>query len=311
MQQRNRSARIAVLGSPAPRSRPTGLSSRSSTAVKRRIVAGVLVLLSLVLITIYFREPAGGGLHSVQSGGATVLRPFEVAANRVASPFRDAYGWFAGLIHAKSENADLRSKLDRVTAQVIQQRTAAAENADLKRQLDYIGAPEFPRGFTPVTTEVVGRPPNEFAQAVTVAAGSSNGIRRDDAVVTADGLVGKVSQVAAHQARVTLLTDPSMKVSALDFQTNANGLVSHGEAPGTLTLDRVRKSAVLKDGDAIVTQGWKYNGISSIYPANIPIGYVAGASVSEVDLYWEAQVSPSVHFDSLRSVIVLVPKTRR
>ena len=50
------------------------------------------MLLSLVLITVYFREPAGGGLHDVQSGGATVLRPFEVAANRVASPFRDAYG---------------------------------------------------------------------------------------------------------------------------------------------------------------------------------------------------------------------------
>ena len=146
---------------------------------------------------------------------------------------------------------------------------------------------------------------------ITVAAGSNKGIRVDDAVVTADGLVGKVSEVAGNQARVTLLTDPSMKVSALDFEHNANGVVSHGEAPGTLTLDRVKKSAVLKDGDSIVTQGWKVGPLSSLYPANIPIGYVAGASVSEVDLYWEAQVSPSVHFDSLRSVIVLVPKTRR
>ena len=88
MQHRNRSARIAVLGSPAPRSRPAGLSSRSATAVKRRVVAGVLVLLSLVLITVYFREPAGGGLHGVQSTGATVLRPFEVGATVSA--------WFGG-----------------------------------------------------------------------------------------------------------------------------------------------------------------------------------------------------------------------
>ena len=85
------------------------------------------MLLSLVLITIYFREPANGGLHGVQSGGATVLRPFEVAANRVASPFRDAYGWFSGLVHAKSENADLRAKLDRLRAQVIQ-------NSDRRRR---------------------------------------------------------------------------------------------------------------------------------------------------------------------------------
>jgi rod shape-determining protein MreC len=273
-------------------------------------VAGVLVLLSLVLITVYFREPAGGGLHGVQSGGATVLRPFEVAANRVASPFRDAYGWFAGLIHAKSENADLRAKLDRVRAQAIQNETAAAENADLKRQLDYQHAPAFPQDFDPVNAEVVGRPPSEFDQQVTIAAGSGSRIRVDDAVVTADGLVGKVTEVAGGQSQVTLLTDPTMKVSALDFDTNAVGLVGHGEAPGTLTLDHVRKSAVLHVGDAVVTQGFKVHGLASIYPKNIPIGYVSGASQSEVDLYWQAQISPSVHFDSLRTVIVLVPKTR-
>ena len=42
------------------------------------------MLLSLVLITVYFREPVGGSLHGVQSGGATVLRPFEVVSERVA-----------------------------------------------------------------------------------------------------------------------------------------------------------------------------------------------------------------------------------
>ena len=118
------------------------MSSRTGNALKRRIVAGVLVLLSLVLITIYFRESAGGGLHTVQSGGATVLRPFEVGAERIASPFRDAYGYFAGLIHAKSENARLRAQVDDLTGKVIQSSTAEAENADLRRQLDYVARPE-------------------------------------------------------------------------------------------------------------------------------------------------------------------------
>ena len=268
------------------------------------------MLLSLVLITVYFREPANGGLHGVQSAGATVLRPFEVAANRVASPFRDAYGWFSGLVHAKDENADLRAKLDRLRAQVIQNSTAATENTDLKRQLDYQQSPEFPKDFNPVNAEVIGRPPSEFDQQVTIAAGSSRGIRVDDAVITADGLVGKISQVAGHQAQVMLLTDPGMKVAALDLDAQSAGLVGHGEGPGTLTLDRVRKSAVVNPGDSIVTQGFKLGPLSSIYPANIPIGYVSGASLSEVDLFWEVQISPSVHFDSLRSVIVLVPKKR-
>jgi rod shape-determining protein MreC len=309
--QRNRNARIAVLGSPVPRSRPPGLSSRTANALKRRIVAGVLVLLSLVLITIYFRESAGGGLHTVQSGGATVLRPFEVGAERIASPFRDAYGYFAGLIHAKSENARLRAQVDDLTGKVIQSSTAAAENADLRRQLDYIGSPRFPKDFNPVTTEVTSRAPSEFQQQIGIAAGSTSGIRKFDPVVTADGLVGLVTQVAHNSAEVTLLTDPSLRVSALDVDTQATGMLSPGQGRGTLTLGRVPKSQTLSAQDTIVTQGWHDVGdLSSRYPRGILIGYLSGASQSEVDLFWQAQVSPSVHFDALRSVIVLVPKKR-
>jgi rod shape-determining protein MreC len=114
------------------------LSSRSATATRRRIVAGSLVLLSIVLITIYFREPVGGGLHGVQSAGATVLRPFEVGAERVARPFRDGYGWFSGVLHAKSENGRLRKQVDLYSAQAIQNANAAKQNAQLKRLLHFV-----------------------------------------------------------------------------------------------------------------------------------------------------------------------------
>jgi rod shape-determining protein MreC len=273
-------------------------------------VAGVLVLLSLVLITIYFREPAGGGLHTVQSGGATVLRPFEVGAERIARPFRDAYGYFAGLIHAKSQNAELRAQVDKLSQEVIQNKTAADENADLRRQLDYIRSSRFPQDFIPRTTQVISRPPSEFQQQVGIAAGSSHGVRKNDPVVTADGLVGLVTQVAHSTAEVTLLTDPNLRVSALDRQTNATGILSPGQGRGTLTLGRVLKSQTLSPGDPIVTQGFRFGPLTSLYPEGILIGYLSGASQSEVDLYWQAQVSPSVHFDSLRSVIVLIPKDR-
>jgi cell shape-determining protein MreC len=109
---------------------------------------------------------------------------------------------------------------------------------------------------------------------------------------------------------VTLLTDPNLKVSALDLEHQATGIVGHGQGEGALTLDRVQKSQVLTPGDTIVTQGWKWGDLTSIYPAGIPIGYVSGASQSEVDLYWQAQVTPRVHFDSLHTVIVLIPKDR-
>ena len=268
------------------------------------------MLLSLVLITVYFRESASGGLHGVQGTGASVLRPFEVGADRVAAPFRDSYGWFAGLIHAKSENARLRAQLDTLRSEAIQNANAAQQVDELRRQLKYVGLPRFPQDYNYVSTDVMSRSPSEFQQQVGIAAGSTSGIRVNDPVVTADGLVGKVSKVAGHTAQVTLLTDANLDVSAIDVQHQSTGLVSHGEGPSTLTLDRVQKSQVLREGDTIVTQGWKVGPLSSLYPYGIPIGTVSGATNSEVDLYWNAQVAPFVHFDSLHSVLVLVPKRR-
>ena len=160
-----------------------------------------------------------------------------------------------------------------------------------RRQLHYVGLPRFPQDYNYVATDVISRPPSEFQQQIGIAAGSSSGIRVNDPVVTPDGLVGKISQVTGHQAQVTLLTDPNLYVSAFDLNTQAAGVVSHGEGQGTLNLNRVPKSAVLREGDTIVTQGWKIGNLSSIYPYGIPIGYVSGASNPEVDLYWNAQVA--------------------
>ena len=269
------------------------------------------MLISIVLITIYFREPAGGGLHGVQSVGASVLRPFEVASERVARPFRDAYGWFAGLIHAKSQNADLRAQVNKLSLLVIQNRNAAQENADLKRLLHYVGTRPFPGGYDYVASAVVTRPPSEFQQQVGIAAGSTRGIRVDDPVVNSDGLVGLVTQVGRDNAEVTLLTDPNLKVPAIDLTTKATGVVSHGQGRGTLIVDRVSKSQTVRSNDWIVTQGWRLGPLKSLYPAGIPIGVVTGASQGDVDLYWQIQLHPRVDFGSLQSVIVLVPKDRK
>ena len=271
---------------------------------------GGLVLLSIVLITIYFREPAGGGLHGAQSAGAAVLRPFEVGAERIARPFRDAYNWSSGLVHAKSQNATLRDQVDKLSSEVIQNQMAYQQNLELRRLLKYVGSTDFPHGYKPVATAIISRPPSEFQQQVGIAAGRTSGIRVNDPVVNADGLIGKVTQVARNTAEVTLLTDPNIQVAALDLNTQASGLVGHGEGRSTLILGRVSKSQTVNAHDLIVTQGFRIGDLTSLYPRGIPIGVVGGASVNDVDLYWQVQLRPRVDFGSLQSVIVLVPKSR-
>jgi rod shape-determining protein MreC len=306
---RNRSV-SAVLGGSVPRPRPQPFPSRNRSALKRRAVVGALVLLSLILITVSFREPADGFLHRVGGAGATVLRPFEVGAERVARPFRDAYGYLAGLVHAKSENKRLRAELDRARQEANQGRTAVQENDALRAALNYIDSPAFPRDFRPVNTRILGRPPSPFEQQVIIAAGSDAGIKIDAPVITQDGLVGRVTAVTGSAAQVTLLTDEESAVPALDrdSSTNARGLIRRGQSDGSLALDLVPKEAAVNEGDEIVTAGSRSKQFPSLFPRGIAIGTVTSVGRTDTSTFTHVQVQPFVDFGSLDSVIVLVAK---
>ena len=273
-------------------------------------MVGVLILLSLVLITVSFRESSNGFLHRVGGGGATVLRPFEVAAERVARPFRDAYGYIAGLVHAKQENERLRAALDKARQEANQGRSATQENDTLRQQLDYIDSPVFPRDFRPVATRVLGRPASPFEQQVIIAAGSDAGIKLDAPVITQDGLVGRVTALTGSSAQVTLLTDEESAVPALDRDstTNARGLVRRGESDGSLVLDRVPKESNVNEGDQIVTAGSRSRQFPSLYPRGIAIGSVTSVGRTDTSPFTHVQIEPFVDFGSLDSVIVLVAK---
>jgi rod shape-determining protein MreC len=272
---------------------------------------GVLVVLSLVLITASFREPANGFLHRVGGGGASVLRPFEVAAERVARPFRDAYGYMAGLVHAKEENERLRAELDQARQQANLGRSAVRENDKLRAALAFIDSPTFPRDFRAVNTRVLGAPASPFEQQVIIAAGSNDGIRLNAPVITQDGLVGLVTALTGSAAQVTLLTDEGSAVPALDLDssTNAGGLVRRGQG-GSLTLDRVPTEAQVSQGDQIVTAGSRSRQFPSLFPRGIAIGTVTSVGRTDTSPWTHVQIQPFVDFGSLDSVIVLVSKRR-
>jgi len=275
--------------------------------MRRRLVVGILCVLSLALVTVYFRESDSGFLHGLQSTGASVLRPFEVAADRVASPFEDASSWFGGLLHAKSDNKKLHKEVDELRAQQIINLAALRENQQLKQQLKYLESPRYPQDYRPVVARVIARAPSQFAQQIVVSAGKNQGVAKHDAVVTAEGLVGEVTKVASNVAQVTLLTDDSSAVSVLDIKTNASGIAQQGISD-SLTVDQVTKDQVVNRGDVLVTAGWRSGDLSSLYPRGVQVCQVTQVGQSDTDLYKQIQCNPFVRFSTLEAVIVLVRK---
>jgi rod shape-determining protein MreC len=307
---RNRSGGLAALSSSVRRTTPRPYSARKSAPVRRRIVVGVLAFASLALITGYFREADDGPLHDVQSVASTAMHPFEVGAERIARPFRDAYGWLSDLFNAREENQQLKEQIEQLRNQAIQNSTAATQLKRLQALLDYRQSDEFPADYDAVGATVLADPPNAYEQSIIVSVGSEDGVRMNAPVVTDEGLVGKVTKVMPEQSKVALLTDKENAVSAYDVRTEAYGVIRHGAGSGdALLLDRVPKQERVQRNDLVVTSGRRFGLLPSIYPRNIQIGYVTSVGQTDIDVNQQIQVDPFVDFDSLDSVLVLIRKT--
>jgi rod shape-determining protein MreC len=304
---RNRTVRFAVLGSSVQRAASSGYPSSRSSAVKRRIVVGVLVLLSLVLITVSFRSSA---LDGAQGTAATILRPFEVAADRVSRPFRDAASWTHGLVDAKTENKKLHAQIAGLRQQLSLDEGAVQENVQLKAALNYHG-PASIANFHQVRAAVFINPQNEIDQSVVITAGSHDGVHVGNVVIASSGgLVGTVARVTRDESRVTLLTDDQSAVTGADLtHPSAVGVIKRGGGGSdVLIFDRVSKNENVNDGDTIITTGTLGPGaLPSMFPHGIPVGSVKSQSNNDVNAFKNIQVTALVDFSSLQSVIVLVP----
>jgi len=276
--------------------------------IRRRAVVGLLVAASLTLLTMSYREGSTGVVGSVQNGAAEVTAPFASVAHRVTSPFVDAWHWTTGLINARNQTA----KLHRLEAQagrdtaMIQQ--LQAKVGTLEQQAHYVQ--QNPR-FHPVSGSVIIESPDSDTPSVMIGIGSDQGVQVNDPVVaplsSGGALVGRVKEVTGNTATVQVLLDPAIGVTAsVQNRQGANGtIVPSTGTPGELTMAEVPQSALVKDGDTVVTSG--YTGrLKSLYPDGIPIGRVT--YVQNDDLGQQSkqiQVTPFVNFDTLSGVVVL------
>ena len=260
------------------------------------------------MITAYFRESESGVMHDVQGIGSTALEPFQVGADRLVAPFRDAWGYVTGLIDAKSQLERQREELEALRARAFQYADAVQARKQLEALLEYRRAPRFPDDYESVAAEVVGEPISPFQQRIVIAAGYNDGIRKDFPVVNSAGLVGVVTKVNRKLAQVTLITDPQNAVTSLDPLTGAYGSVRGRGEDKPLLFDRVPKSQSVAERHPVVTSGRRYLGLPSLYPKGIGIGKVTSVTHRDTEAFKSIQVEPYVDFSSLQAVLVLVPK---
>jgi rod shape-determining protein MreC len=271
------------------------------TVRRRRVLLGLLVVLSLLLLTAYFGEARDGRLHSLQRDFLTVVSPIQDGANKALKPVRDLFSWFGDTLHAKGQLAKerkLNEQLRRALVADEAEKRAYRQLAALDH-LDRLGV----ASYRPVTATVIDKNPNIWYLTVTINAGEADGVHVNDPVVNAEGLVGKVAQVVPDGALVDLITDSSMGVSARVGTSTATGLVQPKVGdPNDLLLQYLPESLQINEGEYVVTSG-TVAGAESLYPPGIPIGQVT--SVNEESAYKSVNVRPLANLHALDIVQVL------
>ena len=276
---------------------------------RRRAVLAALVALSLILLTAYFGESSGGGLHAMQRGAMEVLAPIQEGANRALKPIRDLCGWFGDTVDAKKERDQLRAERDRLRGQVAElsvRYNDAVQQQGLQAQNETGGMARY----GPVAARVYQRSPSTWYQTVTINKGSSDGVRVNQPVINAAGLVGRVRAVSDGNAQVMLLTDDEFGVSAKVAKSQEPGVIGpvQGTA-GDLLLDLVPRAQDVRKGDLVITAGTTTARLRSPFPAAIPIGEVSRIEVGEGPLDRRIHVTPVADLRRLDLVEVLTRPT--
>lgn len=282
---------------------------------RRRVALGVLLGISLLLITAYFGEGTGGALHAFQRGAQTALAPIENGASRAIKPFRDLVGWTGDVFDAKSENKQLRKDRERLQRRVTELEVASRDAQQLRRLAGLDAFTGYPQGTRPVTARVIARSPTVWYSAIQIDKGSSDGIRKDMPVVAAGdsregaGLAGRVVSVTGSRATVMLITDAESAVSAEVFPDGASGIVkAEVGKPNDLLLDFIQKGRRIKEGNTVVTSGFRSSGLESLFPRGIPIGTVRRVDQGEVDLYQRVHITPFADLRRMDFVQVLTER---
>ncbi len=268
---------------------------------RRRAVLALLIIGSFVLLSLTYEQGSDG----LQRGVATIFSPLQEVASRGLKPARDLVNWFDQTIDARGRDSRLEAELEKARRQAIADQAAIAENAQFRKLLS-LDRNVVPSAYKPVTGRVIARSPTVWYSAVTIDVGSGEGVAVNDPVIDGDGLVGRVAAVTGGSAQVVLISDHSSAVAAKVVPQGVQGLVKPVVGNSDeLILDFLDSSMQIHRGETVVTAGWRAQGLTSLFPPNLPIGEVASASIGEQVARQQVSVRPFADLRNVEMVQVL------
>lgn len=280
-----------------------------SRARSTRVLVVALVSISLVTITVDYREGTDGPLASLGDGALAVVSPLQEALSKVTHPIGNFFSTLFRLPSIRRDRDVLRERVDTLETQLAEGRADQARLAELEA---LIGVQES-LGIRIETTgaQVIANGVSNFEWTITIDKGSSDGIDENMPVVASAGLVGQVVNVGTSSSVVQLIIDPDSSVAGRLDVSRQTGLLS-GEGPADLQMSLVEPTVEVAPDEHVVTAGYRIAGVAeSLYPPNVLIGTVSRVLDEDSATEKFLTVRPAVDFSSLSLVLVVLSRDTR
>ena len=158
---------------------------------------------------------------------------------------------------------------------------------------------------------MIARSSTVWYSSLKIDKGSSDGVRIDQPVIAAGGLIGKTTNVTSGTAEVRLVTDGESGVSAQVFPEGVTGVVRPEVGnPDDLLLEHVESGRRVTENTLVITSGFTSSQTESLFPRGIPIGRVSKADLEEVDIYQRVHLKPYADLKTIDIVQVLTRRPR-
>ncbi len=227
------------------------------------------------------------------------LSPLEKLVDRTFHGTGSILDRYLALIGVHDENARLRAEVDDLKMQLAMQKEEILEADRLRK---FVGLEDSRLG-KPVVARVIGRDPTQSHQSVTIDKGRAHGIRPDAAVITPEGIVGRVIYAGNYSSIVQLIVDSQSGVGILVLPNRRMGIIK-GSGSAELDLDYIDDDSELKEGDLMITSG-----DDRIYPKGLPVGKITSVGPRR-GLFKTVRIRPTADLGRLEEVLCVVEKPK-
>jgi rod shape-determining protein MreC len=226
------------------------------------------------------------------------LAPFQSAAARLTEGGSGIIHDYVDLVGVQQENTRLRAELAREETQRARLAELEAETLHLSDMLELKQA----LALKSAAANVIGADASGLARTLVLEGGSNQGFEAGMAVLSTEGVVGKLIAVGPSSSRVLLINDHNSALDAFDQRSRIRGIVA-GMVDDGLVMKYVDRSEDVKSGDTIVTSG-----LDGIFPRGLLVGEVTSVVREGPGLFLTVNLAPAADFRRLEQVLVVTQR---